>query len=443
MEEKKLRLKEGERTAGITTIVIILLALFEALVGFLSGTIILVSDALHNAADSLTSFASWFGLKISQRKPDEKFPYGYYKAESLVTLFISIFILYAAFELLLQGYSKLYTISKISLPFEASAMALVSAVVSYFLAKYMKKVGEKINSQSLIANAQERITHVFSSIIIFIAILLTFYKVPYVEGIITIFFSLVVFKIGILSSKDSILALMDVSPSKEIEDKVKEIINSISGVEEFEDLKLRRAGPFVFGEVKVKIRKHVDVKRAHEIADNIENKIKEAVEEIDSFTIHLEPYEAKEQKIAIPVNQDAGLSSEVADKFGRANYFIFVTIDKTKGKVKSMYTKLNPHRNEPIKAGFATVNFIVKEKIDVLITKEMGDISFHTLRDHLVDIYKAKGKTVEEVVDNFMNEKLERLVEPTKKEKIIEKPEQVVIRRKRFGWGRGPWWRWR
>ena len=133
------KLKKGEKTAGISTITIILLASVEALIGFLSGNLILIIDALHNAADSVASFASWFGLKISQRKPTERFPYGYYKAESLATLFVSISILYAAFELLLGGYSKLYRVPKITMLIEALGIALVSAVGSYFLARYIKK----------------------------------------------------------------------------------------------------------------------------------------------------------------------------------------------------------------------------------------------------------------------------------------------------------------
>jgi len=417
MKEGKIsKLKQGEKAAGISTITIFLLALAEALVGFLSGSIILITDALHNATDLTASFASWFGLRISQRKPDERFPYGYYKAENLATLLVSGFILYAAFELLSEGYSRLFTLTELAQPLQALGMALVSLIVSYFLARYMKKIGEKINSQSLIANSQERMTHVFLSLVIFVAILLTFYKVPYVEGIITIFFSLIIFKVGIFTVKDSVFSLMDVSPSKEIEDEVKNIINSIAGIEGFEELKLRRSGPFDFGEVKVKIRKFVDVKRAHEIADNIENKIKEKVEEIDSFTIHVEPYETEEQKLIIPIKQDRGLDSEIMNQFGRANYFIFVNIDKKKGEVKSTYVKENPHKKKLSKVGFAAVNFIVKEKIDVLITKEMGGISFHTLRDHLVDVYKVEGKTVEEVVERFINNKLERLTQPTKEE---------------------------
>jgi cation diffusion facilitator family transporter len=441
LEEKISKLKKGERTAGIATITLLLLALVEAVIGFLSGAVILIADALHNVTDSLTNFASWFGLKISQKRPTEKFPYGYYKAESLAALLVSGFILYAAFELLLEGYSKIFTLSEISMPFQALFMALVSLIVSYFMAKYMKKVGKEINSQLLVANSQERATHVFSSIIIFAAILSTFYRIPYVEGIITMVFSLLIFKAGIFILKDSILALMDVSPSKDIENEVEKIINSIAGVEDFKNLRLRKSGPFVFGEVTVKIRKHVNVERAHEIADSIENKIKKEVGEIDSFTIHVEPYESEELKLAIPVEINKGLNSEVSEHFGRANYFIFVTVNKKEEKINSFYVKDNPYKEKSAKAGYFAANFVVKEKIDVLITKEVGGISFHTLRDNLVDIYKAKGKNVKEVVNNFIKDKLELLTEPTKEEVSTEaQPEYEAPYRVRR---RGPWWgRW-
>jgi len=416
MEEKMEKLKEGERAAGISTVVIFLLSLAEALVGFLSGSAILITDALHNTADSITTFASWFGLKISQRKPDQKFPYGYFKIENLTTLFVSGFILYAAFELLLEGYSKLLSSSELVMPFQALGMALVSAIASFFMARYMKKVGNEVNSQSLIASSQERTTHIFSSAIIFVAILLTLYRIPYVEGIIIMFFSLIVLRIGIFTAKDSILALMDVTPSKQIEEGIKTILDSIAGIEGFENLKLRKAGPFMFGEVVVKIRKFVDVRRAHEISENIENKIKEEMRRVNSFTIHVEPYETQKQTLAIPIKRDKGLDSEIMGHFGRANYFLFVTIDKKKGAVESTYVKENPYKEKTVRAGFSASEFIVKKKIDALVTREIGGISFHTLRDHLVDIYKVKGKNVREAVDNFVNNGLERLTKPTREE---------------------------
>jgi cation diffusion facilitator family transporter len=416
-------LKEGERAAGISTVVIFFLALAEALVGFLSGSVVLVTDALHNAADSIASFASWFGLKISQRNPTEKFPYGYYKAESLATLFVSIFILYAAYELLLGGYSKLFTLSELTMPFQALGITLVTLIVSFFLAKYMKKVGKNVNSQSLIANSQERTTHVLASAIIFVAIVLTFYKVPYVEGIITIFFSLLVLKIGVFTVKDSVLALMDVSPSREIEERIKKIIEKMPGVESFEDLKLRRAGPFIFGDVKIETKKFLTVKRAHEISENIENKIKKKVSQIDAFNIHVEPSKKEIQKLLVPINNKKGIKSKLSDHFARANYFIFIELDGK--KIKSYYFKDNKYKKKKVRAGlFSIENIILKEEVDLLITRQIGAISFHTLRDHLIDVYLAKKDTVGKSVDDFLKDRLNRLTEPTKKlgqEKVARK----------------------
>jgi len=441
LEEKMSKLKRGEKAVGIATITLVLLALIEAAVGFLSGFTILLADALNNASDSLTNFVSWLGFKISQKRPTEKFPYGYYKAETLATLLVSGFILYAAFKLLLEGYSKIFTLSEINMPFQAMFTALISLIVAYLISKYMKKVGEEINSQLLIAISQDKGIDVFSSTIVFVAILLTFYRIPYVEGIITMGFSLLVLKTGIFIAKDSIFALMDVSPGKDIEDEVKKIINSIAGVEDFKDLRLRKSGPFIFGEVTVKVRKRVDVERAHEIADSIENKIKKEIEDIDSFTIHIEPYESEELKLAIPIETNKELNSEVSEHFGRANYFIFVTVNKKDEKIVEFYTKNNPYKEKASKAGYFATNFVIKEKIDALITKEVGEISFHTLRDNLVDVYKAKGKDVKEVVNNFIKGELELLTEPTQEEEapaeVQNKYEARGLRRGR----RGPWWR--
>ncbi|MEA1883201.1 MAG: cation transporter [Thermotogota bacterium] len=66
-------LKKGEKVAWFATIATILLAVFKALVGFFSGSILLIADAVHSAVDTVAIFSSWFGLKISQKKYTEKF----------------------------------------------------------------------------------------------------------------------------------------------------------------------------------------------------------------------------------------------------------------------------------------------------------------------------------------------------------------------------------
>ncbi len=411
MDEKIELLRKGERTALLSSLISFVLAVLKAVVGFLSGSVVLMADALESAADIASGLASFFGLRIAQKKPDEKFPYGYYKAENIASLFIGILIIYAAINLLIVSYHRLFTISEIGYGYIPLIVVAVSAITSLLTSIYLKKKGNQLKIQSLIANSKDRLKDFFVSIIIFIVIALR--NIPYIEGILSILISLVVLRMGILTAKDAIFALMDVSPSKELENKIKKIINSISGVEDAKHIRLRSSGPFIFGECHVKIRKHVNVNRAHEIADKIEEKIKKNVKQIESFTIHIEPFKSPKQKIVIPIKQNNGLDSAVIDHFGRADNFIFVNIDGK--KIKSFYVNKNPFKEKKVRAGLSAVNFVIKEKVNLLITQQMGDISFHTLRDNLVDIYKTKGKTVKNVLENLIKNKLEKLEKPTRR----------------------------
>ncbi|MCD6371469.1 MAG: cation diffusion facilitator family transporter [Candidatus Aenigmarchaeota archaeon] len=437
------KLRKGELAAFKSGILIVLLSLVEAIVGLLSGSIILISDALHNVTDSLSLFASSFALKISRRKPTEKFPYGYYKAENLAAFLISLFILYAAWELIQEGYSRIFSVPKITMPIETLTISIISSFVSAFLARYMERVGKEIKSQALLTNAKERFTHVFSGLFIFIVILLSFFKVPYIEGIATILFSIIVFKAGITSAKDSIFSLMDVAPSREIKEKIEKIILSVNGVKELKKLKLRRSGSFILGEATIRIGKKIDVESAHKITEKIERTIKENVEDVESITIHVEPYEKEEVKIAIPIAESDGLNSKISKHFGRAKYFIFVYVNRKSNKLKDFYIKLNPYRKEIAKAGLSTSKFLVKERVDIVITEEIGEISFNTLKGNLVEIYKAKGKIVKEIIENFLKNQLKILKEPTRREeeKVFTKIQKMIWGR----WGRrgrgGPWWR--
>ncbi len=414
MDKEMDLLRESEGAALLTTLATIFLAAGKGIAGSLTGSLVLMTDALHSAVDIFPIFAAWLGLKISQKEADEKFPYGYYKAESIASFVVSLFIIYVAAEFILEGYSKLFEVSEISYPLLAGSAASVSIVVSGLIARYQKKVGERTNSQSLVANARESFADVLSSFVVLVAIALSYYGVPYVEGAVTIVIALLVLKIGLETLKDSAYGLMDISPSKEIENKVISTIGEIAGVEGFADLKLRRSGLFLFGEITVMIRKFVDVERAHEIADYVESKVKDNIPRIDSFMVHVEPYRTDKLHIVIPVKSEHSEDSEISDHFGRAPYHALVYVDKKEGKIEELEIRENEFKDKEVRAGLNLIRELVKEKIDVVITKEMGEISFHTLRDNLVEIYSAEDEALKKVIKKFVDDELSRLEKPTK-----------------------------
>jgi cation diffusion facilitator family transporter len=409
---KEENLKKGQKVAGRAVWVESILVVAKVVAGLLSGSLVLISDAVHSGSDILSIATSWVGLKIAQRKPDQRFPYGYYKAENLGTLVISVLVLYAFWEMLTGGYARLFSFSDISVPLLALGVSLVDAVFLFFFGNYEIKVGKEIGAQSLQAMGEENRTHILSSTAVLFGTLAAYYRIPYIEGIITIAISLLIFKIGFSAAKDSILALMDVSPSEEVEDKIVAAIESVPGIEEFFDLRLRKSGPFVFGEATVGIRRSVDVKRAREIADAIERKITKKVPQVDSFTIRVQPFKSDFFHLVAPVSKKDGLKAQIAEQLARAPYFIFVNL---KGdEVKGHYFIKNPYEGKKVRTGLAVSKLIAKQKSDTLLTKEIGEISLHALRDNLVEVYQVKSNTVEKAITRFNEGKLKPLDKATK-----------------------------
>jgi len=231
--KKSVLFEKGRKTTIIAILTTTIFALGKAMVGVISGSIVLIADAIHSMADSVSAFFVWLGLKIAQRKPTEKFPYGFYKAENIAALIVSFLILFAGYEIIKESINRLFSQYELSIPIIAIGIALLDAIVMFFIGSYEIRVGKRINSQSLIADGKESKMHLFSSSMVLMGLFFAWFKIPYLEGIMGILISFFVFKVGIDSVKDSVFALMDVSPSKEIEEKVKKVLKNISGVQGF------------------------------------------------------------------------------------------------------------------------------------------------------------------------------------------------------------------
>ena len=412
MVAKEEKLKKGQKVTEKAVFLESALAGTKLLVGFLSGSSVLISDALHSVSDVSSILTSWFGLKIAQRKADERFPYGYFKAENLGTVVISGLIFYAAWQMLVQGYQRLFSFSVVRMPLLALGISFLDALILFFFGNYEIKIGKQTNVQSLIVMGKENRTHLFSSMAVFVGILAAIYKVPYLEGLIVLAIAFLILKIGLNAAKDSVFALMDVSPGKEIEEKVVKAIESVPGIEGFFDLRLRKSGPFYFGETKVGIRKFIDVKRAHEVADRIEKEIKRKVPQVESFSINIEPFKSDFHHLVIPVKDKKGLESKIAKRFARAPYFLFVNLKA--GQIKSYYFLSNPHQEQKVRAGLAAAKLIAGQKSDVLIIQEIGEITFYTLRECLSHCFQVRKGNVKEIIADFVKDKLKPLKKATR-----------------------------
>lgn len=375
------------------------LAAAKVVAGILSGSVVLISDAIHSTSDLVSIATSWLGLRIAQKEPNKKFPYGYYKAENIAAALISFVILYAAGEMVRQGVGLWSSKTEINLPFLAMGVSLLDAIILYFFGKYEVRIGEKTGIQSLVAMGKENRTHLWSSSAVFLGIMANFLGIGYVESVVTIGIAGLILKIGLEALRDAVGVLMDVSPGREVEEGVAAAATGVAGVEEVLGLRMRRAGPFFFGEIEVGVRRKLAANRVYELAERVEREVKEKTERLDSLTVRVVSYAGRYQHIVVPVRENRGLKSRTAPVFGRADGWMFVNL---KGeKITGHYFLNNPYAKEKVRAGLKAAKMVADQKAGVLLTKEIGEIGFHALREHLFDIYKIEAATVVQAVAGF------------------------------------------
>ncbi len=408
---KKEVLQQGYRSAFYVLLATFALSIFKLSVGYISNTLVVVVDGMHSLVDVIVLMVAYIGIRMSCKEPDKRFHYGYYKAESMASLFISLFIFFVAVKFMYEGYIALFKEPEASMPYLAIFATIVSIISSYLMSIYLYRAGKKTGMHSLIATSNERKMDMISSLVVIIAIVLGMYHIRYAEGIITMAISLIIFKTGVVNLKDAVASLMDVSP-KDVESRIKKILEN-SNIKGYKDLKLRKAGPFIFGEAKILLDASMDIETAHAIADEIEGEVKK-INEVDGFITHIEPYPEEEVKIAMPV-KSRKVNAEISKIFGRAKHFMIVHIDLKAHEVKNIIFEDNPHYAKEKHAGLAAATMLVERGIGALIVNEIGEISFYTLKNKGVRIFHFEGRAMD-AVDAYMEGKLKSLDMPKKVE---------------------------
>jgi len=411
--DKTESLKQGQRIALIATVVTLLLAVVKAAVGYLFDSKVLVADAFHSGADLLAIFASGFGLWVASRKKTEKFPYGLYKVETLVTLIIGALITWAGIEMLTDGYHKLFDIADVkNFPILPVSVSILSIIIAFVLARKEKDIGKSINSQSLIANASESFLDIFTSLVVLAGILLAYLRIPYIEGSIIILISLLIFKLGLKNIWTTLLVLLDANLDAGLQSDIEQDINRIYGVKGVGEVRIRQAGPFKMVECKFLTSPSLSLYKAHALADKVEDHITNNFKYIESVFIHVEPSKENFVSAIVPVQGINAMDSKVHGHFGRAPYFVILKIADENVEIEDFY--YNEFLGEKKHVGVKVIKAVIKHKLDLLFTSRIGEISFHMLRDNFVEICKTdEGFSVKDIIKKYRNQEIEQITAPT------------------------------
>ena len=276
MSESKMvtRGKVIIRTSIIGIITNILLAGFKLMVGFISGSIAIVLDAVNNLSDALSSVITIIGTTLAGKAPDKKHPYGYGRIEYLSAMTISVIVLYAGLTSLMESIKSIFNPE----PAEYSAVTLVivavAVVVKLLLGQFFITTGKKVSSESLVASGTDaRFDSVISAATLLAAIIFIATGLS-VEAYLAAVIAIVMIKSALEMLRDTISEILGERIDPALSKEVKNTIKAIDGVQGAYDLIFSDYGPDrVMASVHIEIPDTFTADRIDEITRQIQEKV--------------------------------------------------------------------------------------------------------------------------------------------------------------------------
>lgn len=262
------------RTSIIGIVANIFLAAFKALVGVMSNSIAIILDAVNNLSDALSSVITIVGTKLAGKMPDREHPLGHGRVEYLSALLVAAIIIYAGLTSLHESIIKIIHPEKAEYNTITLVILVVAIIVKFFLGRYVKATGEKVNSSALVASGADASfdaiisTSVLASAIIYIAFGIS------LEAFVGVLISVIIVKAGWEMMSDTLDDILGRRPDRELSVGIKRIICEEPEVRGAYDLVLNNYGPNKFlGSVHVELP---DVMTVEEV-DNLTRRIQEKV----------------------------------------------------------------------------------------------------------------------------------------------------------------------
>ncbi|WP_296803465.1 cation diffusion facilitator family transporter [uncultured Methanobrevibacter sp.] len=231
------------KTSIIGIVVNLILVAFKATVGILVNSIAITLDAVNNLTDALSSIITIIGAKLAGRAPDKNHPYGYGRIEYFSSVIIAAIVLWAGITALMESWPKIFNPDVTSYNTVSLIIIAVAVVVKFALGKYVKNVGEVINSQALVASGSDAFFDAILSFSTLVAAIISIFWHISLEGILGVIISIVIIKASIDMLRETLDSMIGARVDSELSRKIKESICEVPEVYGAYDLSLHNYGP--------------------------------------------------------------------------------------------------------------------------------------------------------------------------------------------------------
>ena len=353
------------KTSIIGIIVNLILVVFKAIVGIVTNSIAITLDAVNNLTDALSSIITIIGAKLTGKAPDKNHPYGYGRIEYFSSVIIAAIVLWAGITAFTESWPKIFTPDVTNYTTVSLVVIAVAVVVKFVLGQYVKRIGEDINSQALVASGSDAFFDAILSLSTLIAAIISIFFHISLEGILGVIISLVIIKASIDMLRETLDSMIGARADSNLSRKIKESICEFPEVYGAYDLSLHNYGPDdIQGSVHVEVDDNLTTFEIHDLTRKISYKIFKEFSIILTVGIY-----AKNEKFSDVRNELYNIISkyeEVLEVHGFLGYEkeklitfdIIVDFDADRDKIKDKIL------NE-IKEKYPEFNYIMIDDYDV------------------------------------------------------------------------------
>lgn len=262
------------RTSVIGIVANVLLAVFKAIIGFASNSIAIVMDAVNNISDAGSSLITIIGTKLAGREPDKKHPFGYGRIEYLSAMIISAIVLYAGMTSLIESIKKIINPDTPEYSFVSLVIVAVAVGVKVLLGRYVKSVGKRVNSSSLINSGEDAtLDSIISASTLLAAAIFLIFHIS-LEAWLGAIISIVIIKSGFEMLKETISQILGERNDPDLARSIKETVTSFPDVQGAYDLVLNNYGPDAWnGSVHIEVPDTYSADQLDQLIRNIQVKV--------------------------------------------------------------------------------------------------------------------------------------------------------------------------
>ena len=288
-----------QKAATLSIISNTILIVFKLIAGLLMNSVSVISEAIHSSIDLLASLMAYFSIKTASLIEDKDHPFGHGKYENVSGFIEAILIFFAAILIVYASVLKLISGNNIKDTLPGIIVMLIASAVNLVISKILLNVSKKTFSIALEADAMHLLTDVYTSLGVFVGLILVrLTGIKIIDPIAAIFVAILIGKTSIEMIRKSMMDLVDSTLPEEDVKIILNVINSHSEVKNYHKLRTRQSGIRKEIDIHLKLDKDLPLYSAHEVSSLIESELAKTLPN-SYITIHEEPYYPHEVDLPI------------------------------------------------------------------------------------------------------------------------------------------------